>query len=235
MTRSYCPGFFHKPHHLSLSKCFWPSRPSPLSPASISIYSFTQEQDTQLGIFLWSPQNWQHPRWLQRSRWQPWPQGSLSICSNKPHPWLTLTSSPTSSGSYNNSLLTIHLSHSFVLQAARRPRTVHIHRHVPPTSGRQSGAQKPAVLPPPQEGFITAVFLWWAGLPFATLNPHHCCPLLLLSFPPFISSPGVFHLNTDLFIDSQSAKPFLPSSINESLTNSLNSTIWAPLKCQALF
>lgn len=206
-TRCHCPGFFHKSCHISLSKCFQLSQASPSSLASRSIFSFTQDQGTRLGVFLWILQNRQHPGWLKHSRGQPWPRGSLRVCSDKPHPWLTLTSSPKSSGSYENSLLTIHLSHSLALQTAGSPKTVGAHRHAfpltqpPHPTPRSSGASE-VCLTSPKEGFITAVFLLWADLPLVTLNHYHCHPLLPPSFPPCVSSPRVFHSNTDLYIDT---------------------------------
>ena len=100
-------------------------------------------------LFLWSPQCWQQSGWLECSERQPWPRGSLSICSNKPHPWLTLTPSPTSSGSYDNSLLTIHLFHSFVLRAAGSPRT-DTDTSLPSQAGTLELRGLPVLLSPPQ-------------------------------------------------------------------------------------
>lgn len=91
MARCHCPEFFHIPHHISFAKGFWPSQVSSLPFASTSILSFTtQYPGTQLRVFLRIPPYWQHPGWLKHSKAQPWPHGSLSVCSNKPPPWLTL-------------------------------------------------------------------------------------------------------------------------------------------------
>ena len=91
MTRSYCPGFFHKPHHLSTFKMLLALQGlSAVTSLHFNLLIHPRTRHPTWNLPLESPKlttSW----WLQRSRRQPWPRGSLSIFSNKPYPWLTLT------------------------------------------------------------------------------------------------------------------------------------------------
>lgn len=53
----------------------------------VNLLPSTQERNW---VLLWFLPCWQHNRWLKHSKAQPQPHGSLSVCSNKPPPWLTL-------------------------------------------------------------------------------------------------------------------------------------------------
>lgn len=178
-------GFFTSLITSQLSKCFWPSQASPLSPASISIYSFTQEQDTQLGIFLWSPQNWQHPG---DSSVQEDNLGLVvplvSSPTNHTHDWPWHSSPQTLDPTITASLPFI-ICLTLVLQAAGSPRTVYTHTD---TSL------------PPQAGTLELRGL--PVLPSPTGELHHCGL-------PVVSRPAICHFESSPLLPSSSA--LLPS------------------------